>query len=473
MNMGLEQELARLNPAKLYDYLQRRSQGLEKVSVCWHHWVLGHVLYRLHAGETRKVIVNAPPRSFKTTILLRTGLPWLLGQDPTAKIMVVTYNEDLAQSFAKDVAQVLRSEPYKRLFPKTRLKSESQSSMRVSTTANGSIFFTSFGATMTGVGADYIIFDDPIQASNIPFATRRDATEELIRYVATTRLNNPKTSRLLMIMQRMHPEDPTGRLLEMPDHGWEHLVLPAQFTETKTFVLSPFLPPKITAPDELLDPERLDEEVLRNARSSLGDAGFMAQYQQAPFYQDTQYRVVENLREVAPEEFEAKRSTAAVYHSWDTAYATHSNADYTALIKWAVVDDMAIVTEAQRFRRPTDEVQKAILLQMHADRPARIYVESAPHSDAMIAIINRTEGIPVRVTAVKSGGLSKEARLEKVLHHVNLGKVGMLRGAPGLPLLLQELWEFPTGRHDDLVDSFSMALAHIPFSSRQAVWRIS
>ena len=120
-------------------------------------------------------------------------------------------------------------------------------------------------------------------------------------------------------------------------------------------------------------------------------------------------------------------------------FRSHSNADYTALIKWAVVDDMAIITEVQRFRRPTDEVQKAILLQMHADRPARIYVESAPHSDAMIAIINRTEGIPVRVTAVKSGGLSKEARLEKVLHHVNLGKVGMLRGAPGLPLLLQEL----------------------------------
>jgi predicted phage terminase large subunit-like protein len=252
-----------------------------------------------------------------------------------------------------------------------------------------------------------------------------------------------------------------------------HLVLPAQFTETKTFVLSPYLPPKVTAPNELLDPVRLDEDVLRNARSNLGDAGFMAQYQQAPFYQDTQYRVVENLREIAPEEFEAKRSKAAVYHSWDTAYATHSNADYTALIKWAVVDGMAVIIDVQRFRRPTDEVQKAILLQMHADRPAGIYVESAPHSDAMIAIMNRMEGIPVRITAVKSGGLSKEARLEKVLHHVNLGKVGMLRGAPGLPLLLQELREFPTGRHDDLVDSFSMALDRMPFSPPQPYWRIS
>ena len=91
----------------------------------------------------------------------------------------------------------------------------------------------------------------------------------------------------------------------------------------------------------------------------------------------------------------------------------------------------------------------------------------------MIAIMNRMEGIPVRITAVKSGGLSKEARLEKVLHHVNLGKVGMLRGAPGLPLLLQELREFSTGRHDDLVDSFSMALAHIPFSPPRPLWRIS
>ena len=45
--------------------------------------------------------------------------------------------------------------------------------------------------------------------------------------------------------------------------------------------------------------------------------------------------------------------------------------------------------------------------------------------------------------------------------------------APGLPLLLQELREFPTGRHDDLVDSFSMALARIPFSPPRPLWRIS
>jgi predicted phage terminase large subunit-like protein len=110
---------------------------------------------------------------------------------------------------------------------------------------------------------------------------------------------------------------------------------------------------------------------------------------------------------------------------------------------------------------------------MHADRPAGIYVESAPHSDAMIAMINRMAGIPLRITAVRHGGLPKEARLEKVLHHINLGKVGVLRGAPGLPLLLQELREFPTGRHDDLVDSFSMALARIPFSPPRPLWRIS
>ena len=70
--------------------------------------------------------------------------------------------------------------------------------------------------------------------------------------------------------------------------------------------------------------------------------------------------------------------------------------------------------------------------------------------------------------------LSKEARLELVLYLINAGRVELLEEAKSLDLLLHQLRQFPNGKHDDLVDSFTQALRVLPtLGSGKAVWRIS
>jgi phage terminase large subunit-like protein len=64
-------------------------------------------------------------------------------------------------------------------------------------------------------------------------------------------------------------------------------------------------------------------------------------------------------------------------------------------------------------------------------------------------------------------------RLEAQLHKINTGKVFFLRDEPNLNIVTQELQQFPNGRHDDFVDSFSQALSEMGKGSGIPAWRIS
>jgi predicted phage terminase large subunit-like protein len=70
-------------------------------------------------------------------------------------------------------------------------------------------------------------------------------------------------------------------------------------------------------------------------------------------------------------------------------------------------------------------------------------------------------------------GLSKIQRLEAQLHKINTGKVFVIRDEPNLNLVMQELRQFPNGRYDDFVDSFTQALSQMGVTSGTPTWRIS
>ena len=81
---------------------------------------------------------------------------------------------------------------------------------------------------------------------------------------------------------------------------------------------------------------------------------------------------------------------------------------------------------------------------------------------------------PCTKKRVPHQNLSKEARFGLVLYLINAGRVGLLNEEKILDLLLHQLRQFPNGKHDDLVDSFTQALRVLPtLGSGKAVWRIS
>jgi hypothetical protein len=76
---------------------------------------LCHKLERVADGETRRLVINLPPRHLKT-FLAAVYLPaWVLAKDPSARIMVITYGDQLAENITYQIRRLLQSPLYKKI----------------------------------------------------------------------------------------------------------------------------------------------------------------------------------------------------------------------------------------------------------------------------------------------------------------------------------------------------------------------
>src|SRR3954452_15817634 len=111
---------------------------------------LGSQLMDFVEGKTRRLIVNLPPRHLKTSYFSVCLAAWHFAHNPSAKIMIVTYAEQLAKSIARDIRSILQSEWFKEVFP-TRVAKDHAAVMDFGTTAGGALYASSFSG-ITGRG---------------------------------------------------------------------------------------------------------------------------------------------------------------------------------------------------------------------------------------------------------------------------------------------------------------------------------
>ena len=122
----------------------------------WHLDCLAHRLAPAASGQRLRLIINLPPRSLKS-IAASVALPaWLLGHDPSCRIITVSYSEDLARKHARDCRIVIESDWYKRAFAATRLSRRKNTETEITTTRHGFRLATSVGGTLTGRGGDVL-----------------------------------------------------------------------------------------------------------------------------------------------------------------------------------------------------------------------------------------------------------------------------------------------------------------------------
>jgi hypothetical protein len=64
----------------------------------WHIEAMAEAVSKVLRGETRRLIITVPPRDLKS-ICVSVALPaFALGHDPTARIICVSYSDNLARS---------------------------------------------------------------------------------------------------------------------------------------------------------------------------------------------------------------------------------------------------------------------------------------------------------------------------------------------------------------------------------------
>src|SRR5437764_13063606 len=104
-------------------------------------------------------------------------------------------------------------------------------------TQNGYRLATSIDATLTGRGGDIFIIDDPLKPLDALSDSQRERVNVWFPNTLVTRLDNKLTSAIIVVMQRLHSDDLTGRLLR-DSNEWTLLSLPAIAEQDQTIQLA-------------------------------------------------------------------------------------------------------------------------------------------------------------------------------------------------------------------------------------------
>lgn len=281
----------------------------------WHLQAIAHALEQVRQGQIRRLIINLPPRSLKSVMTSVAFPAFVMGHDPSSRIICVSYASDLAVKHANDFRAVVESAWYRSLFPGFALSRLKNSEAEVMTTRHGLRLATSVGGTLTGRGGNLILIDDPIKPLDALSEPRREAVNQWYTNTLLSRLDDKINGAIVIVMQRVHMDDLVGYVTRHSNE-WVILKLPAIATEDQRIETGPGQSHLYRA-DDVLHPAREPLFVLDSYRTQLGSDTFSAQYQQEPVPPGgamIKRHWARRYRTAPP-----RGSSARIIQSWDTA----------------------------------------------------------------------------------------------------------------------------------------------------------
>ena len=429
---------------------QKVFQTLDPGTPYEHSWHLDHLcwhLMRVARGEVRRLVLNVPPRSMKSITASIGFTAWVLGHDPTKRIICASYADDLARKLSIDTRAVMESPWYQELFPATQLATKRN--IELITTSRGARYAAGMNGAILGRGADLIVVDDPIKAADALSQAERRHVNETFDNTLLTRLNDKRTGAIVIIMQRLHEDDLIGHVTASGE--WEVVSLPAIATEETAYPLTDAPGDVyIRRPGEVLHP-REPLEVLEAMRRTQGSLVFSAQYQQAPVPPQGNIVKREWLRfyDSRPEAFDL------IMVSWDTASTISETADYSVGTVWGAKGLDFYLLDIVRDRFEVPELRREVIRLAREWGVDQTVIEDTELGRAIVQDLRRAGEASVVLRPVR---FDKEARFLAQSARFESGQVHVPRAAPWLATWLNELLAFPNGQHDDQVDATSQAL---------------
>jgi hypothetical protein len=300
----------------------------------WPVEAIAYQLERVRRGEINRLIINMPPRSLKSITASVAFPAFLLGHDPTGRIICVSYSAELAKKHSNDFRAVVEAPWYRALFPGTRI-GQKDSETEIELAARGFRLATSVGGTLTGRGGRIIIIDDPLKPDDAYSEAKRNAANEWFKNTLLSRLDDKRTGAIVIVMQRVHMDDLTGFVTDQSDE-WKVLNLPAIAEIDEDIPISPTKVYRRGA-GEALSPVREPLAVLENLKLQLGSDAFSAQYQQAPAPPGgamIKRHWIKRYDQLPP-----PKEHYLTVQSWDTASKGGPENDFSVCTTWLVTHD--------------------------------------------------------------------------------------------------------------------------------------
>lgn len=412
------------------------------------------MMERVFKGQKKvfDLCVNIPPGSTKSTVLSIMLPAWCWTRMPAFRFIGASYGGDIAQDLSMKTRDVVRSDLYRRLFPEIKWRADQDTKNYFMNTLGGWRFSVGVKGDVTGRHAHLIVVDDPLNPEESYSDADIATSNRWIRETLSSRKVAKAVTPMILVMQRLHQDDPTAQFVARPNVFW--VCLPAQ--------LEPNVRPvglRKKYKNGLLDPKRMPEEVLINERVQ-GVVYFASQFLQNPVPRGGAMFEVDNLRvrTDAPK-------MRLVVRAWDKAGVEGGKGAYTAGVKVGVDRDNKVwVLDVIRVRLNTYDREHLILRTARRDGPKCLVVVeqeggSGGKADAEATVRNLL-GYRVKIVKASRETGDKERRATPASSMVNGGNVYLLKARWNREFV-EELRYFPASRYKDQVDAFGMGFNEI------------
>lgn len=418
-----------------------------------HHAVMAKKFEEIAAGKIKRLIVNMPPRHTKSEFASYLLPAWFLGQFPQKKIIQTSNTAELAVGFGRKVRNLVDGEAYAKIFPNVSLRHDSKAAGRWSTNKDGEYFAIGVGGTVTGKGADLLIIDDPHSEQEAALAAGDPSIFDKVYewFTSGPRQRLQPGGAIVVVMTRWGLRDLTGQVLKASAQRggdeWEVVEFPAILPSGKP-----------------LWPEFWSLKELSALQEELPNAKWQAQYQQNPVANES---AIVKRDWWKSWESDTPPPCEFILQSWDTAFEKHNRADYSAGTTWGIFNNPEdhdqqniILLDVYKKRAEWVDLKKDVLEQYRQWNPDGIIIEKKAAGAPLIYEL-RSMGVPVQEYTPSRGTRAapndKFARLSSVSDIIASGKVWVPQ-TRWAEELVDEIAAFPSGEHDDLVDSTVLAL---------------
>lgn len=440
----------------------------------WHMDAVCSHLQALADGTlgNRKVIFNVPPRTSKSTLVTIAFPCWLWTREPWLQFMFASYSFSLSRDHAYKRRAIIESPWYKRHWgDKIQLSGDRNNIVEIANKARGLMYTTSVGGATVGRGGDYLLLDDPNSADEMESEAQRESNLRFVDASWSTRANDAKTVREVVIQQRTHEEDVTGHLLKQQPGEWLHVKIPMEYRRDSQCVTPIWKDPR-THDGQLIDPERFPPEYIAGQKVRLGSYRYAGQYDQSPAPPEGgmiqrkwfKYYTAEpdgwlNLGGIRLFHQDLPRFVTV-----DLATSVKTSADYTVIAAWAVYFSPApwlLLLDLHRSRMEGPEILPQVRNMMNRWKASPAWIERAGFQLSLIQEARR-RGFPVRELEADR---DKIARALQATPLMEAGGFWLPQEAPYLADLEAEMLHFPNGKHDDQLDCVAYA-ARIAYSMK-------
>lgn len=402
----------------------------------------------------KRLLINMPPRHGKSEYISKYFTSWFLINYPNKRVILTSYNASFASTWGRKCRSLI--DTYGHL-KGTALSSSSKAGHRFSMNGyNDSLTTAGAGGTMSGLGADILIIDDPVKnAADAHSQSLSGSSWDWFNSTAYTRIE-PNGS-IIIIQTRWTMNDLSGRILENDRDNWEVLTIKGIAEENDILGREE---------GEPLWADRYDINKLNEIKKQIGSYWFSALYQQTPIA--SEYQIIK------PEWWRYYTELPKIeykFQSWDTAFKNKQENDYSVCTTWGLGEKGFYLIDCWRHKVIYPDLERQVKLQYDKHKPNLVGIEDAASGQSLIQNLQRNTMLPIK--AIPVSGKDKQVRANLCSPLFEIGRVFLPDNASFNADIVNECAEFPHSAHDDIVDSITQALSWLRNISSNSIYKTS